>query len=251
MPARLLPWELVAREASRQYRLTRCPRPKTEQYRLTRGPRPKTEALLPRYAELFAERTAEGRPLPLSEIGARMGVTREWVRVLRKRYFRELPSIRVDRAQFTKTKKAERRSARPSTFRRLVRSWLEAEGYRQCGTCRLVKCDSEMTSTGGAYRGRCKRCSLASAQRNYYERGGNMRNAAWRKANPEKCAAAARRYYEKHPLRDTASANAARCPSCDRLVARNRLQPGYIYLHRRPDKTSCDGWKLPIPQEGE
>src|SRR6266446_10115715 len=90
---------------------------------------------LPEYAALFAERMPDGTPLTLTEIGKRLGVTKENVRQIRARYFAELGTIRTITMPHTAKRNALRRFQKPYLFCRMVRGWLRAEGYFQCGTC--------------------------------------------------------------------------------------------------------------------
>lgn len=127
-------------------------------------PREKTLALIPVYAALFAERRPDGRPLSLTEIGKRLGVSREAVRAFRRTHFPQLPDIREVTPTNTRRRRAMRLfSTQLWKWRATVRSWLEAEGYFQCGHCRMVLCDGmQVKKTHGHV---CKPCLAARVAR--------------------------------------------------------------------------------------
>ncbi len=166
---------------------------------IIQGPSAKTSVSLPRYAELFAQRDGDGKPLNLSQIGDLMGVTRERVRQIRKRYFPELGGIRVVRKVYIRQRRATSRFNSPSLFRRMVRQWLAESGYFQCCHCFMVKCLKDRTKTreGGMRSTRCKSCTAESTWRWWLTAHGRAKVQAWTKANPDKVREYTRRSKEK------------------------------------------------------
>lgn len=183
-------WELT--EAVKRLAIKREPRHyPTKPAGIVQGPSAKTRDKLVRYAELFDSRTPDGKPLTLQQISDVMGVTREMVRQVRKRYFPELAGIRAVRKSYVNQRMATKRFHNPTLFRRLVRGWLVSEGYFQCCHCNLVKCiETDLTKSGKGRRPdgsvRCKWCSADSTWQWCQTKVGKQKAKAWVKANPDK-----------------------------------------------------------------
>lgn len=163
------------------------------------GPSAHTREILPQYAKLFAERDELGASLTLQEIGNRMGVSREMVRIIRKRYFPELGSIQVERHTHITRQRVAKRFANPTVFRRMVRQWLAVEGYFQCGHCLLVKCTAT-DRTKSMVSARCKWCTADGTWRWWQTDHGKRVSKAWVKANPNKTREYTRRHAQKLKL---------------------------------------------------
>lgn len=172
---------------------------KTKPKGIKQGPTARTREVLPQYAKLFAERDELGASLTLQEIGNRMGVSREMVRIIRKRYFPELGSIQVERHEHITRQRVAKRSANPNIFRRTVRQWLALEGYFQCGHCLLVKCTAT-DRTKGMVSARCKWCTADGAWRWWQTEHGKQVSKAWVKANRGKTREYTRRHAQKLKL---------------------------------------------------
>lgn len=148
---------------------------------------------LAQYAALFAERTADGEPLTLQEIGRRMGVTRENVRQIRLQHFPELAPIRAITKPLT-LERAKRKRLTPYMFRRIVRGWLRAEGYFQCGLCLLTRYLAEASKP---QLRRCKRCVADHAAAYYEAAEAKAKRRDWQAAHPEEVREYSRRYQLK------------------------------------------------------
>ncbi len=198
-PANL--WELT--QAIKNLAVKREPRHyPTKPKGIIQGPSAKTQASLAQFAELFATRDANGKPLTLEQIGQRVGVTREYVRQIRKRYFPQLGTIKADRASYIRQRVATSRFHSPVLFRRMVRGWLATCGYFQCCHCHLVKCiatdRTKMGSDARAIRSaRCKWCTADGTWRWFQTPHGKQSQKAWVQANRDKVREYTRRSEEK------------------------------------------------------
>lgn len=210
-------------------RLMAGPPPKWDKCR--RSPGATTKELLPQYAALFAERKPDGAPLTLHEIGQRMGVTREAVRIMRKRYFPELGSIRVDRNAHIREQKASRRFAKLNVFRSMVRGWLKDAGYFQCCCCLAVRSSDEKSAGKDP---RCKRCNADGVRAYRATEHGRQKGAQWKSANPDKLRAAQRRFRHKY-----AAVPPQPCPNCGLSVCGNPSNNAVPMRHKRPDGQWC------------
>ncbi len=140
------------------------------------------------YSALFAQGMSN------ADIARQFGITGEAVRQIRKKYFPQLPARRMERKAQIRKRNAAQQFRRPGLFRTMIRRWLAAAGYFQCGHCRLVKCIATDRTKGTPRR--CKSCTAKNTRR-YYRNGGKEKLLAWQRANPNKVRKAQERYAAK------------------------------------------------------
>ncbi len=165
------------------------------------GPSARVKVLLPRYAELFAQRDEFGQPLTLEAVASQMGVTRERVRQIRLKYFPELETKRVEQHTGVLKRRAAKRFRQ--RFRRMVRSWLHEAGYFQCCHCFVVKCSAtDRTKNNRPYIGwgRCKKCTADKAWLWWQIKANKERAAEWQRTNKDKCKEYTKRYRKRKRL---------------------------------------------------
>lgn len=213
----------------------------------------KVKTDLAMYAALFyGKEPGTGRPSSLKEIGNIMGVTRERVRQIRSKHFPHLGSIKFETKTFYEKKKKKERFESLWAFRLMVRKWLLAEGYKQCCTCKLVKCLEEMSAAKCETSGRCLVC-LASRNKERYHTDPSYKEKQreWKEKNKDKCSFYDKKYYLKSGAEldrkraELGSPSFLKCSLCSRIMNRKPWCPKFLRKHLTLQGEKCQGYKYP------